>query len=579
MLRGRPWLVLGWVSLTLALLTLVPGVARAAVDDQVDSFTVNYTVNSDGSVQVTERIVYRFGASSDRRGLERTLVTRQPYDDARDMIFETSDPVVTSPSLAPTTISVQHDVGDGRTRTMRVFIGDANRRIFEATAAYQLTYTVRGALRSYTGYDEFYWDATGPALAKVLSASVTVEVPGGVRGLFCSTGRVVGGTPCQTQAIADGVGTLQGFGVALNSPLTLAAKIDSSLIAAGGPKLVENAELTRQRLELAVLIGGGVIALLVPLVGWWYYRRHGYDRRFDGLPAGVLPEPEQQTRETRDRGVDIPMVTAPPKLPFVAAGLLLDGQAHVRQTTATLVGLAVDGAIKLRGGKDPEVRLLDSRRARDRSSTVLLEELFDGGATVADLTATGLMAEGHDRIIGMARDGARDGGWFVRPPRSRSSGNSVIAALAVGYIPYTLFGGIALYLIPLLVSVVVTLVVLNRKLSLGQRTGQGRALTDQVEGFRRYLSTIEAEQLSFEAGDDIFSRYLPWAILFDVTDHWTKVCQRLVAQGRLSSEAPGWYYGPNWGLVAFSGQLSTLTASIGAATRAPDFAGGPVLSS
>ena len=574
MRRGRSGLVLGWVALTLALFTQVLSVARAAIDDQIDSLAVDYTVNSDGSLQVTERIVYRFGASSERRGLERTLVTRQPYDTAHDMVFEISDPVVSSPSQAPTTTSVRRDVGEGRTRTMRVLVGDTNRRIDEKTAAYQLSYTVRGALRSYLGYDELYWDMTGPALPKVLSASATVQVPGGVEELFCSTGRVVGGIPCHSQAVSSGVGTLQAFGVEASSPLTIAAKIHHGLVAGNGPNLIENAELTQQRMERTILIGGGVAALLAPLLGWWFFRRHGYDRRFDGWPPGELPPSGQAAPEVRDRGVEVPLVTSPPKLALVEAGLLMDGQAHVRQTTATLVGLAVDGAIKLRGGKDPEVRLLDPRRARDRPSAVLLEELFGGGGTVADLTSTGLMVEGHDRIIGLAHERARDENWFVRIPSNRSSGTSVIAALAIGYIAYTLFGAIVLYAIPLLASVVATFVVLNRSLRRGQRTGRGRALTDQAEGFRRYLSQVEADQLRFEPGEDIFSRFLPWAILFDLTDRWTKVCQRLVAQGRLSSAAPAWYSGPTWSLSAFSGQLSTLTSSVGAATTAPDFSGG-----
>ena len=63
-------------------------------------------------------------------------------------------------------------------------------------------------------------------------------------------------------------------------------------------------------------------------------------------------------------------------------------------------------------------------------------------------------------------------------------------------------------------------------------------MCDQVEGFRKYLATAEADQLRFEEGEDIFSKYLPWAIAFNLADRWAKVCADLVAMGRLPDVVP-----------------------------------------
>ena len=62
-------------------------------------------------------------------------------------------------------------------------------------------------------------------------------------------------------------------------------------------------------------------------------------------------------------------------------------------------------------------------------------------------------------------------------------------------------------------------------------TAEGTALRDQVRGFRTYLATAEAKQLDFEADQDIFRRYLPWAVLFGLTKRWTKVCEELAEAG------------------------------------------------
>ena len=78
MKRGRPWQLLGWVALTLALLGGFAAPAAAATDDQIDNLAVTYTVQDDGSLRVDELIALRFGATSGRHGLERWLITREP---------------------------------------------------------------------------------------------------------------------------------------------------------------------------------------------------------------------------------------------------------------------------------------------------------------------------------------------------------------------------------------------------------------------------------------------------------------------------------------------------------------------
>src|SRR5205814_2107960 len=63
------------------------------------------------------------------------------------------------------------------------------------------------------------------------------------------------------------------------------------------------------------------------------------------------------------------------------------------------------------------------------------------------------------------------------------------------------------------------------------RTARGTAALAQANGFRQYLVTAEADQIRFEEGEDIFSRYLPFAIVFGVTERWAKVFQDLADRG------------------------------------------------
>lgn len=110
----------------------------------------------------------------------------------------------------------------------------------------------------------------------------------------------------------------------------------------------------------------------------------------------------------------------------------------------------------------------------------------------------------------------------------------------------------------------------TRRRSLSQR-----ALLDQIIGFRTYLATAEAHQLPFEAGQDIYSRYLPSAVLFGITDKWTDTCQQLVAQGAIPPLRTGWIDAPpaslavvttNLGYQLSSTESQTLAAAAAAAS-------------
>ena len=142
-----------------------------------------------------------------------------------------------------------------------------------------------------------------------------------------------------------------------------------------------------------------------------------------------------------------------------------------------------------------------------------------------------------------------------RPPRGGFGFGiiaiAIFAAFAVGF-------WLLLILFPLL-PIVITLAVIRAKLKRGQRTAEGRAVCDQVEGFKTYLATAEADQLKFEEGEDIFSKYLPWAIIFELADRWAKICGDLVAMGRLPNATPYWYIG-NYQMSAFN--TSFLTSSL-----------------
>ncbi len=558
---ARRLLSLGAALVAALWFALAGAIPARAADDAFDVFDVVATLAPDGFVSVTETITLRFGSSSGRHGLERTLVTREPSGD-QDAVYDVSGVTVSSPSGVSTQLNLT-SVSEGRIEYLRIRVGDPERTISASTATYVLSYRIAGLVRTSGSYDELYWDLTGSSMPVIKKASARITVPGGAQDVFCSVAEPGTSSACDSAEVGtDKVAQFAHAPIPTGELMTVSVKIAPGLVSDNKPHLVENADEQARRLGTYALAGSTALAAMTPVAGWLYWRRRGRDRRFEGLPPGVLPARGQEVREVSDsRAVEVPVAFSPPRLSLAEAGLLLDGTHHVRHTTATLVGLAVNGAIRLRSEEPPEATLVDTRRAGDRPSSELLDALFETG-DVSDLTARGSMAEADDRVKQAASAGSFSGHWFLRRPRASGGAanwsSGFFPVLVVGIVGTVFLGPVILLALPLLISVAITALVVNRKLQRGQRTGVGRALTDRVEGFRTYIATAEAEQLRFEEGEDIFSKYLPWAILFDLTDRWIRVCERLVELGRLSPVAPSWYYGTSWDLHHMAWQMDSM---------------------
>jgi uncharacterized protein (TIGR04222 family) len=269
------------------------------------------------------------------------------------------------------------------------------------------------------------------------------------------------------------------------------------------------------------------------------------------------------------------------------AGLLIDGQVDARETAATIIDLAVRGALTVQsdGEHDFRVTLVDSSKASAPHETVLLTNLFDDETPGAerDLALPGSLASAHEQMRDSVRNQVAERGWFRKVPSAAATGGLGVALIAIALFATLGLGfwiawarslpRVLLLLIPLL-PIVITIAVIRAKLKRGQRTAEGRAMCDQVEGFRNYLSTAEAAQLKFEEGEDIFSKYLPWAIIFELADRWAKICGDLVAMGRLPNETPYWYIG-NYQMAAFNTAFltSSLTSSATPVTSSPGAVG------
>jgi len=227
---------------------------------------------------------------------------------------------------------------------------------------------------------------------------------------------------------------------------------------------------------------------------------------------------------------------------------------------ATIVDPAARGHLSIvvvesarsRNGKDWELRVADAPPADqpDADERQLLHDLFVGGPEVR---LSELPREGNPAVAdyqyALANNSYQQG-WFrnvggMHPVRIVwiVAGLLLLYGFATGTGVAMAAGGVAA-----LGGVVIGARTNQRPV----RTAEGTALRIQTLGFKRYLETAESEQFSYEEASEIFSKYLPWAIVLGVAAHWVKVFGDLAAAAREDGYEDGmdllWLGVMGWGV-------------------------------
>jgi uncharacterized protein (TIGR04222 family) len=218
----------------------------------------------------------------------------------------------------------------------------------------------------------------------------------------------------------------------------------------------------------------------------------------------------------------------------------------------------------------------------------VLEALFGGGSPV-QLSSLKTTFRSHlQKTQTLLYREVTDRGWFRANPRTVRAiwfaiGGTVIVLGIVATVLLAVLTHLGLLGVALLIAGIVITVLAPR---MPARTAEGTALLAQAQGFRLYLETAEADQIRFEEGQDVFSRYLPYAIVFGVAQRWAGLFAELAASGRAMAQ-PTWYYGGGYyggsldylrfgtAMTAFSSQAtSTIAAPAPSSSSGGGFGGG-----
>lgn len=329
------------------------------------------------------------------------------------------------------------------------------------------------------------------------------------------------------------------------------------------------------------LIALGIVPVLLVLPVLWWYRRRGRDEVFEGITPGEIPGQGHEVRRVRVRrgteyaGPIAVRFTPPDGVTPGLAGTVIDGSADRQDLSATLIDLAVRGYFRIHpqaqstrpGQSDrPDRPDRPDRKGRPATRDYLLTmpdplPSLDGCSDVERTLLSALYAKaprvrlselGPDfaQAMRVARVGLYrevvDHGWYTQHPRiqKRRLGclmtpvlvlAAAVTALGVWQLRARGEAGAVGYLFPAGILLAAYLLFRGAR-QRSARTAEGSAVRIQALGFREYLTKAEANQIRFEQARDLFSRYLPYAIVFGVADHWARVFGEVAAR----AHAAGW---------------------------------------
>ena len=586
----RRWARAGVVGLGLAaaagagLLATASPAAASDAEDVIREYAMRIDLDPDGVAHVTLDLAVDFGVRPNHGPYLRWVV-KERYDDELDRVYRITNVRASSPDASGEVRTEEH-LGSGVTE-MAYLIGDEDDTEV-GVHDYRVTFDVEGWVNS-AGYpweagplerDELYLDVLTHWDIPVEQVSVQVDAPAGVLEVACydASGECTAGASGPTASFAvDRVEPHQ--------PLTIAVAYPAGTFGGVEPVLQERWAVDRA-FEITPATGGlaAVVALGGGLLLTRRFRHRGRNEEYAGLTPGLVPAAGQAAAVSPARRTTVAVQFAPPAgLRPGQLGTLVDERADPRDVTATVIDLAVreyvrivklpdgDGDWRLDRSTKPDHDLRPYERT-------LLRQVFAGqgvySVRLSDLRTT--FAESMAQVQGALYDEVTELGWFRGSPKAARSAWSLraLGVLLLGLV-VTLVLAVrthwALVGVPVVLLGVVALVLTS---AAPARTAEGSAVLAQTQGFRRYLETAEANQLRFEEGEDLFSRYLPFAVAFGLTERWAAVFAELAAQGRALAE-PTWLLGtaggyPFWAAAGSLGhELTSFTSAATSAFSAP----------
>ena len=263
-------------------------------------------------------------------------------------------------------------------------------------------------------------------------------------------------------------------------------------------------------------------------------------------------------------------------------GTLIDFEANPLDVTATIIDLAVRGYLKIeeldkewyQRKHDWLLTKLPKEGELRRYERTLYDGLFADGDEVKLSDLHNKFAERMTKVREQLMDDAMSKGWFARKPGTVKVLYGILGILVLG-------AGVALTVllaaethaallgVPVIIGGILLLIAARW---MPYRTAKGYATLRHTLGFKRFIDESEKRRAEFAERKNLFSEYLPYAVVFGATEKWAKAFADL---GDAAPDTSSWYVSQHaFNYLVFSSAIDGFAVtSAGTLTTAPSSSG------
>lgn len=534
-------------------LLLLAAPIQAQRDISIEHFDSNIVVRTDASIDVTETLRIRFDGSWN--GIERDYSLDHETCQGRVRRLRMDVRSVTDGAGSPLRVE-EESISQGR--RLRIWVTGA----VDATRTVVVHYTVPDVIRfcdataTQPEWDELYWDVTGNGWEMYIGrVTTTVSLPGGAENVqaWAYTGATgTAGQDAEVEVVGNEVRVASTRAFSPYEGLTVSTTF--------APGVVDRPGATDRFLDWVRLLWPLALPLFAFVGMYRVWNRHGRDP----VARAIAVQYE------------------PPDLSAVEVGTLVDHSVEMHDITSMLVDLAVRGYVvieereekKLLGLFSDEEYWFHLRRPRSEWSDLRPQErkfltaLFASPSTESRRPVPGPNGlDAHDPSLPSVKlddlknkfyrhiEGIRSavyasliqrGMYTKRPDHARAKW--LMAAAGVGVLAFVGSGFMQAkpwIADPLMVAFglgLSALIVAGFALLMPTRTEAGARAREAALGFKEFLSRVEQDRFQrMITSPELFEKFLPYAMAFQVEERWAKAFQDLYRQ------PPDWYHGRSTG--------------------------------
>lgn len=535
-------------------------------DWYIKDFQSDIIVNTDSSLDITEKIVADCDNLPNKHGIFRTLPTfyQKTVSEKVDTPIKLKSITDFNGNSIP--YSFQRNF---QNKTVTWKIGDPNKTV-TGENDYKISYHVNNTIRfDSSNFDEFYWNLNGNFWQIETGHFVgTIHFPKGITtsnstvdyytGSFDSKSKDLATYTWldnQTLQFASTQTLKQGEGI------TVSVTFPKGVITPYKPSPIEQY--------------GRYFLLIIPLATFLLcyrlWQQYGKDPK---LGKTIIAEYE-----------------APDNLSPMEIGMLIKNSGFDNKfISAAIINLAVKKYLKIEeipkegifGKKDFKLLRLDNPNSTfeiikeaSPSEKILLEKLFGNHTEILLSSLRNKFYTHIPTIKSSVKNSLTEKEIF-----QKGGFKFQIVLIIAAAITFAILVGLTILvsaLIPAwtgytIASGVLTIATfLVFAFLMPQLSQKGAEILWKAKGFKLYMETAEKYREQFNEKENIFEKFLPYAMIFGIVDLWVKKIKMIYGENYFSTYHPYWYYGyatPSFdantltdSMEALSNQMSETLAS------------------